>query len=576
MLWEDDKWLNHPTGSTLASVQTALENTPGSFWTDGTTMYCHPFDDTNPATDGKIYTRSYYRNGGSALLISAPDVHLDGFKIRKTCIADKSTNDPGSNYCFQGQSAFGGTSLIENCYGDYGSKHIFGFTDNDTARQVTVRNCQAEQGTPYNSQSPWVDYSSLNVTGTATTNYVTCTTTKCVGLIGSTLGNNGGGQAWLSHNNGSANFQFAQINFTNCDFGSGTVDTYGAVHTVRWKGGSCGGGVLRSPDSLIEQALIVTDAASSNVPTNDTPAGTTRVRNCIIIPARLQAGFESVLQGNLEIEGCTIDLRNTASNGNQLALFKRYAAFNLTWKNNVILFSNDKTFGVLRDGSSTDTITFSNNAYTTASNIIVFNYNDGTTTADRTLAQWKNLGMDTDSIASNDLKLATATYFPLAGSAVINAGSNLGPLADYSGFLYSTRNDIGAWEFLTPVETWRKQYFNNPDNVGTGADTNIVANDNLPNLLKYATGLNPLVPGVAPIMYDIDSGCLRLSVQKDPQATDVTYLVEVTDDLTSAEKWTTVGTTAEADTATELSVHDNTPVTDSASRFLRLRVIRQP
>ncbi len=45
--------MNHPTGSTLSAVQSTLDSTPGSFWTDGTTMYAHPFGDTNPGGDGK-------------------------------------------------------------------------------------------------------------------------------------------------------------------------------------------------------------------------------------------------------------------------------------------------------------------------------------------------------------------------------------------------------------------------------------------------------------------------------------------------------------------------------------------
>ena len=42
----------------FAAVKDQLSATPGSFWTDGTTLYVHPFASTDPRTDGKRYERS--------------------------------------------------------------------------------------------------------------------------------------------------------------------------------------------------------------------------------------------------------------------------------------------------------------------------------------------------------------------------------------------------------------------------------------------------------------------------------------------------------------------------------------
>ncbi len=236
VLWEDDKWLNHPLGSDFATVKSSLESTPGSFWTDGTTLYVHPFNDTDPRIDNKTYTRSYNRGGGggSALLIQVPDIHLKNLRVRKTCLAHKVNNDSILGYCYQAQGAAGGTNFYENCYGDYGSKHIFGFTDNATNRTTTLLRCTAEQGSPYFSQTPWVDYSPLSDTCTNVTNYIECVTLKPRGLIGSTEGDPTGA-AWICHNNGSANYQFQQINITNCQW-NGNGDTYGAVQNVDMAG----------------------------------------------------------------------------------------------------------------------------------------------------------------------------------------------------------------------------------------------------------------------------------------------------------------------------------------------------
>src|ERR1044071_160293 len=62
VVWEDDKWMNHPLGGTFASVSNNLATNTGSFWTDGTTIYVHPFGNTSPLTDGKVYTRSVARD----------------------------------------------------------------------------------------------------------------------------------------------------------------------------------------------------------------------------------------------------------------------------------------------------------------------------------------------------------------------------------------------------------------------------------------------------------------------------------------------------------------------------------
>ncbi len=86
--WENDKWMYHVksafygdgaavrdphtyVNSGYPSTGAALDATPGSFYTDGNKLYIHPFGDTNPITDGKVYTRSINRNLGSAVAFVA-------------------------------------------------------------------------------------------------------------------------------------------------------------------------------------------------------------------------------------------------------------------------------------------------------------------------------------------------------------------------------------------------------------------------------------------------------------------------------------------------------------------------
>ena len=131
----------------------------------------------------------------------------------------------------------------------------------------------------------------------------------------------------------------------------------------------------------------------------------------------------------------------------------------------------------------------------------------------------------------------------------------------------------GTVTALTPIQAWRLQWFGTTANSGPAADTAIGTSDGMPNLLKYALGLNPLVPTNSPVVGDISTGYLRLTLPKNPAATDVSFYVELTGDLTTPS-WTTNATTVLQNTPTLLQVRDNAPVASSASGFMRLRVTR--
>jgi hypothetical protein len=118
----------------------------------------------------------------------------------------------------------------------------------------------------------------------------------------------------------------------------------------------------------------------------------------------------------------------------------------------------------------------------------------------------------------------------------------------------------------------REQWFGTTANSGTAADSYIVAGDGMPNLLKYAFNLNPFVPAVPAITYDIASGHLRMTVTRNPGAFDVSFIGEVTGDLTNPASWTTSNTTIDQNTSSLLQVHDNADL--SAPRSIHLKVTR--
>ncbi|HEU0039114.1 MAG TPA: IPT/TIG domain-containing protein, partial [Verrucomicrobiae bacterium] len=125
---------------------------------------------------------------------------------------------------------------------------------------------------------------------------------------------------------------------------------------------------------------------------------------------------------------------------------------------------------------------------------------------------------------------------------------------------------------LTPVESWRLQWFGTTNDAGEAADGYAGTADGLANLVKYALGLNPLIPMNNPVVSDISTGYLRLTVPKNPEATDVTFHVEATGDLTAP--WSGDGLTIDQDTPTLLQGHADTPVASSTSGFIRVRVTR--
>jgi hypothetical protein len=123
---------------------------------------------------------------------------------------------------------------------------------------------------------------------------------------------------------------------------------------------------------------------------------------------------------------------------------------------------------------------------------------------------------------------------------------------------------------LTPIQSWRLQWFGTASNTGIAADNYAVTSDEMPNLLKYALGLSPLVATNNPVIGDISTGYLRLTTPKNPNAADVTLSAIVSGDLTT---WTTNGTVVDQDTPTFFQVHDDIPVAGGTNRYIRLRVL---
>lgn len=159
---------------------------------------------------------------------------------------------------------------------------------------------------------------------------------------------------------------------------------------------------------------------------------------------------------------------------------------------------------------------------------------------------------------------------------------------------------------LTGVQAWRQNYFGSTDGTGNTADLAMPLGDGVPNLLKYALGLEPSKPGVEPapaaLTYNDNSTRLSLTFTRLIFASDLTYEVQGADDVTGP--WSTiasasgglsfsVGPFGDPGLVTELSqlvlqpglngyptttstvtVFDTVPMSEATRRFMRLKVTR--
>ena len=158
-------------------------------------------------------------------------------------------------------------------------------------------------------------------------------------------------------------------------------------------------------------------------------------------------------------------------------------------------------------------------------------------------------------------------------TVTLNGGANVEYRLDAvsSGVVTITDTPAGA----PPIAAWHLAKFGiDANNETTRGDTADPDHDGTVNLLEYAFGLEPLISSPGFPTADASSGYLTLSVPKNPAATDITFSIQVNDNLANAAAWTTSGATILQDTPTLLEARDDIPVASAPQRFIRLRVTR--
>lgn len=163
-----------------------------------------------------------------------------------------------------------------------------------------------------------------------------------------------------------------------------------------------------------------------------------------------------------------------------------------------------------------------------------------------------------DSLAEGD-ELVTLTIQP---------GPNYTPGAPLAADLTLSDRHLGNWKL---------NHFgsdaNNPLIAADGADPD---GDDLVNLLEYALGRQPLSPEPPQqgIIHDILSGQQRLTLTRDPLATDVLLQIQRSPNL-SLGSWTTTNLITDQNTPTQLRVIDTTSTTSPNARSF-LRILASP
>jgi hypothetical protein len=98
---------------------------------------------------------------------------------------------------------------------------------------------------------------------------------------------------------------------------------------------------------------------------------------------------------------------------------------------------------------------------------------------------------------------------------------------------------------LSPVEAWRALKFGDTSNTGDGADNASPSGDGIPNLLKYALGMDPAVPSTQPqaVLTDVNGGKhLCMTFFRYVANTDINCEVQTAD--SPGGPWVSVATSA--------------------------------
>jgi hypothetical protein len=172
----------------------------------------------------------------------------------------------------------------------------------------------------------------------------------------------------------------------------------------------------------------------------------------------------------------------------------------------------------------------------------------------------------------------------LSVAVASNAIETLQPSFTISGAgdAYASNNTItNTITTISPVDSWRSQYFGSSANSGAAADTSSYIGDGVANLIKYALGLNPTLPVSSGLPEaKIMNNRLAITFNRMKSATDIVYEVQASGDLfgwgNSTVIWSSTSTayTGGTNDSESVTVQDTVPADAANQRFMRLQISR--
>ena len=171
------------------------------------------------------------------------------------------------------------------------------------------------------------------------------------------------------------------------------------------------------------------------------------------------------------------------------------------------------------------------------------------------------------------------TYAPVtsgsaSGSLALNLGNNTIDVQVTAQDGTTQKTYSVAVKRLTYLEAWRRLHFNTLNSTGNAADNFAPQNDGLPNLLKFATAMNPEVNSLSPTGIALNGSTLEFTYPRSLEAkVECTFIVEWSETL-QAGSWSAVGVSEQvlSTTSTLEQVKASLPAGTLGRRFVRLRV----
>jgi hypothetical protein len=167
----------------------------------------------------------------------------------------------------------------------------------------------------------------------------------------------------------------------------------------------------------------------------------------------------------------------------------------------------------------------------------------------------------------NPAALATTATFTTGGNYTLRLWADDGNARSFADLVFT----------YPPFVAWQSANFAggsvNPDAAAT-ANPDL---DALDNLSEYGLATNPNVPNATPITSDREmisgSEYFRLTIPRNPEATDLQYEVEWTTDFAPAG-WSSAGLLTELNTPALLVVRDTVPIAEQAQRLYRVKITK--